>query len=384
MAVASHFGRRLAGMAGSIRQRGHDTWELRVYIGVDPETNRERWATRTVHGTKRAAQRALAELLDETVVAGRARSSVAALLEQWFSVGSPAWAASTVRQVRSVLDRHLIPTLGALKLGELTAARIDGFYAELRGQGLSAGTVRRVHGVLHAALAQAQRWEWIWINPAAYASPPRAVPNEIRPPSPADVALLIAKATASDPSLGTYLRLAASTGARRSQLLALRWKDIDLLRGRISFTRALVEGPHGPVLAPTKTRCAYQVSLDTETAMILAAHHEHRSGGDEQAVSGDAFVFSHDTDGATPWKPNWVTKAFIRLRREAGIAHCRLHDLRHFMATEMLAAGVAIPVVAARLSHARASTTLNVYAHAVPGGDRDAAEQLSALLRDAH
>ena len=183
--------------------------------------------------------------------------------------------------------------------------------------GPAPGTVRRVHGVLHAALAQAQRWEWIWINPAAYASPPRAVPNEIRPPSPADVALLIAKATASDPSFGTYLRLAASTGARRSQVLALRWKDIDLLEGRVSFTRALVEGPHGPVLAPTKTRRAYQVSLDTETAMILAA-------------------------------------------------------------------GVAIPIVAARLSHARASTTLNVYAHAVPGGDRDAAEQLSALLRDAH
>ena len=93
--------------------------------------------------------------------------------------------------------------------------------------------------------------------------------------------------------------------------------------------------------------------------------------------------FSHDANGASPWKPNWVTKEFIRLRRDAGIPHCRLHDLRHFMATEMLAAGVAIPIVAARLSHARASTTLNVYAHAVPGGDRDAAEQIGALLRDA-
>jgi integrase len=66
---------------------------------------------------------------------------------------------------------------------------------------------------------------------------------------------------------------------------------------------------------------------------------------------------------------------------DAGIPHCRLHDLRHFMATEMLAAGVAIPIVAARLSHARASTTLNVYAHAVPGGDLAAAETLADLLR---
>jgi len=364
-------------VAGSIRQRGESTWEVRVYIGVDPATAKERWATRTVRDSKRAAQRALVELVGETVVSRRASSSVAALLEQWFSTASPAWAVSTVRQVRSVLNHHLIPALGAIKVGELTTSQVDAFYGDLGHEGLSAGTVRRVHGVLHAGLAQAQRWEWIWMNAAAHASPPRHVPNEIRPPSPADVALLIAKASASDPAFGVYLRLAASTGARRSQLLALRWKDVDLARGRISFTRALVEGLDGPVLGPTKTRRAYQVSLDAETTAVVGDHHRLVGG------AADAFVFSHDAEGASPWKPNWVTKEFIRLRRDAGIPHCRLHDLRHFMATETLAAGVAIPIVAARLSHARASTTLNVYAHAVPGGDREAAEQISVLLRDA-
>jgi integrase len=328
-----------------------------------------------VHGSKRAAQRARAELVAASVVARHARSAVGALLEQWFSAASSAWAATTVRQVRSVLDRHLIPELGAVNVGELTTAQIDAFSCDLRGGGLSAGTVRRVHGILHAALTQAQRWEWIWMNPAAHASAPKHVPNEIRPPSPVDMALLIAKATASNPAFGTYLRLVASTGARRSQLLALRWKDVDLARGRISFTRALVEGPDGLVFAPTKTRRAYQVSLDADTLAIVT-EHRHAAGG-----SGDAFVFSHDADGAAPWKPNWATKEFIRLRQAAGVPHCRLHDLRHFMATEMLAACVAVPIVATRLSHARASTTLNVYAHAVPGGDADAAEMISDLLR---
>jgi integrase len=84
-----------------------------------------------------------------------------------------------------------------------------------------------------------------------------------------------------------------------------------------------------------------------------------------------------------PWCPNWVTKTFIALRDQAGLAGYRLHDLRHFMATEMLAAGVPIPIVSARLAHARASTTLNVYAHAVPGGDRQAAARLAELLRRA-
>lgn len=360
-----------------MRQRGSGSWELRVYLGTDVESGRARYATRTVRGTKRAAQYALAELVTDAANAPRAgaRSTLKELLREWTAAASPNWSASTVRQVESVVRRHLVPNLGHFVVGELTAAQIDAFYGDLRRDGLSAGTVRRIHGVLHSALAQAQRWEWIWINPAAHASPPTHVPNELHPPSPANVALLIAKATAADPAFGAFLRLAASTGARRSQLLALRWKDIDLGRQRISFTRALVDGPRGPVLAPTKTRRAYQVSLDSESAAVLADHRARTNASD------DGFVFSHDADGAAPWKPNWVTTTFIRLRRHAGIPHCRLHDLRHFMATEMLAAGVAIPIVAARLSHARASTTLNVYAHAVPGGDRLAAETLAARLR---
>ena len=303
-----------------MRQRGSGSWELRVYLGTDVETGKARYATRTVRGTKRAAQQALTELVEDAGNAPRAgaRSTLEALLGEWIAAASPNWSASTVRQVESVARRHLVPTLGPIVVGELTTAQVDAFYGNLRRDGLSAGTVRRIHGVLHAALAQAQRWEWIWINAAAHASSPTHVPNELHPPSAADVMFLIDKATAADPAFGAFLRLAASTGARRSQLLALRWKDIDLARERISFTRALVEGPKGPVLAPTKTRRAYQVSLDADTAAVLADHRDRVGGSD------DSFVFSHDADGATPWKPNWVTTTFIRLRGAPGcpIAGC--------------------------------------------------------------
>jgi len=94
----------------------------------------------------------------------------------------------------------------------------------------------------------------------------------------------------------------------------------------------------------------------------------------------DSFVFSSAPDGSRPWNPNHVTKRFIHYRRRAGLAHFRLHDLRHFMATEMLARGVPVPTVSQRLGHARASTTLNVYAHRIPGADRDAANLLGELI----
>ena len=120
---------------------------------------------------------------------------------------------------------------------------VDVFYERLRtdgrndGKPLAVGTVRRVHSVLHAALAQAQRWSWVFDNVAHQATPPRAEPAEMRPPTPGEVARLL-EAVADDPALHLYLTLAAMTGARRGQLLALRWWDVDLEGGSLSIQRS--------------------------------------------------------------------------------------------------------------------------------------------------
>jgi integrase len=100
-------------------------------------------------------------------------------------------------------------------------------------------------------------------------------------------------------------------------------------------------------------------------------------------LNPDGFVFSDDANSAAAWKPNRVTKAFGRLRRDAGLRQFRLHDLRYFMATQMLEAGVPLPVVSRRLDHRRVSTTLDRYAHAVPGGDAAAAQTLWKIVQQA-
>jgi integrase len=360
-----------------MRNRGGDAWELRIYRGVD-DAGRQRWSTKTVHGSRRHAAARLREFSDAVDEASTRAGTVGDLLERWFTSASQQWAPPTIAQTRSVLRRHLLPNLGHLPVGKLTTADIDDFYGYLLrsgghdGRPLSPGTVHRIHVVLHRALAQALRWDWIWINPASNAKPPRYRPADIRPPSPEQVMVLLRAVESDDPAFATFLRLAATTGARRSQLLAIRWSDVDLDRGAVSFTRALVEGPHGAVLAPTKTGRTYRVELDHVTLAALAAH---RSAAQ---LDGDSFVFTR-VDGR-PWLPNHVTKRFIAARTKAGLGHFRLHDLRHFMATQMLAAGVPIAIVAQRLCHARTSTTLNVYAHAVPGGDRVAAERIAGIL----
>ena len=172
--------------------------------------------------------------------------------------------------------------------------------------------------------------------------------------------------------LHVLLVLAATTGARRAQLLALRWDNIHHDTMRISFCAGWVEGPDGPVLAATKTKRRHSVDLDTDTYTLLA--------DPRRRSRADGFVFSDD-HGATAWKPNRVTKAFLRHRRSAGLRDFRLHDLRHFMATEMLHAGIPLVVVSRRLDHQRPSTTLNHYAHAVPGSDAQASATLRQIMQ---
>ena len=204
------------------------------------------------------------------------------------------------------------------------------------------------------------------------------MPPEVRPPSPEVVTKLLSYVALRDRPFHLFLVLAATTGARRGELLALRWTDVDLVANTVSFQRSLVEGAAGPVLAPTKTRRSHRVALDQATAGTLDAFHDDEVS--RGRGSRDQFVFAADLSGARPWLPNHATKLFIRYRNEAGLPRFRLHDLRHFMATQMLDAGVPVAVVAGRLAHARASTTLNVYAHVVPGGDRLAAEVLRSRL----
>jgi integrase len=276
-----------------------------------------------------------------------------------------------------------------LPVSKLTTADVDDLYGYLVNGGgrdgapLAPGRVTRIHGVLHWAFAQAVRWEWVWFNPVSNASPPRVPPPEVCPPTVDIVVALLHSVRGKDPCLFAYLQLAASTGARRSQLLGLRWGEIGFAQRSIGFTRAFVEGDDGLVLRATKTHRSYSVAIDDGTLAVLVGHWRKAVARAERVganLTVDSFVFSSDPAGTGPWLPNRVTKRFIHHRRRTGLGHFRLHDLRQFMATEMLAQGVAVPTVSQRLGHARASTTLNVYAHRIPGSDRDAADLLGGLL----
>lgn len=180
-----------------------------------------------------------------------------------------------------------------------------------------------------------------------------------------------------DPAFHLFVVLAATTGARRAQVLGLRWRDVDLDHRRVSFCGGWVEGEHGPVLTTTKNKRRYAVEIDGTTASLFAGH---LAAFDDPLPDPDSFIFTKAADGRVAWRPNWVTKTFLRYQRAAELRPFRLHDLRHFMATQMLDLGVPVTVVARRLDHRRVSTTLDFYSHVISGHDGFAAEHLARTL----
>src|SRR5215203_2264978 len=120
-------GRRTARvMTGSMRQRGSDSWELRLCVRLDPDTGEERWATRTVHGSQRHGRQQLHLLADEVLATRTHAGTFGHLLERWFEVASPRWSASTVRETRSLMRCDLVPLLGHVPVAKLTTEDIDG------------------------------------------------------------------------------------------------------------------------------------------------------------------------------------------------------------------------------------------------------------------
>ena len=377
-------------MKGFIRRRG-DAWELRVYLGTDPVTNKQRYASRTVRTGKREAQRALNEMISEAErgLSVRTSASVGDLLEKWFEFAAPDFSPKTVKETRGFIDRNLLPALGPVPLSKLKASDLDRFYRKLSVDGgsrsgpLAPGTVRRIHGILRRALGQGLKWGWIGVNPAVATTPPRVPQPDINPPSSAEVARVLRRAAETSPELACFLMLSAATGARRSEIVALRWGDVDMANRTVAISRGVVTGPDGLVEKDTKSHAARRIALDDTALAVLADHEAHLRANAAACgitLGGNGFVFSNTADGSEPWYPDSVSRSFQRLCKQVGLTGVRLHDLRHFVASQLLSAGVDVRTVAGRLGHRNAATTLNVYAHFLEQSDRAAADVMGRLI----
>jgi integrase len=310
------------------------------------------------------------------------------LAAQWLELASDSLSPSTLREYRRLLEKIILPQFGSAKVRAIRPSDLDSFYANLRKRGvrgrpLSAQSVHHVHALIRRLLNQALKWGWILTNPAINASPPRVDRVELEVPDVETVTRIINFAQERNPDVACFLRLAAVTGARRGELCAIRWRDFDK-KGTLSIRHSIVDGRTDELIEKsTKTHASRTIVIDVLTLRLVDSQRERSEERSKQCgrkFSRNNFVFASSLDGSAPWRPHRVTLAFRRLCDDLGIADVRLHDLRHFTATQMLASGVPVKTVAGRLGHANAATTLNVYAHALESSDADAAELLGEIL----
>ncbi len=248
---------------------------------------------------------------------------------------------------------------------------------------LSTSTTRKVHYIIRGALERAVRWRHLGVNKAAMAVAPSPERTEPDPPS-ADEATRLLNAAWSDPEWGLLLWLTMLTGPRRGEISALRWRHIDFERGLLSIVRSNAQPKAGLKEKHTKTGQARKIALDAHTVELLTVHRqrwEQRLDELGGTLSPDAFVFSTVPDGLTPYAPRAISQRYRKLALKLKLRSTRLHSLRHYSATELVAAGVDIRTVAGRLGHGSGgATTLKVYAGWVNEADRRAADTMATIV----
>jgi integrase len=384
-----------------LKQRYAGSWSL-VFddYQTDPatgaRTRKRKWVT--FHGDKRAAEKKLNELLRDV---GRGEwvepttLTLGAWLTDWIekAIKPPLKAQATYEMYQRIIERHITPKLGTLRLQALKPIDLEAYYGTLT---LAPATIGVHHAILHGAFRAALKANLVSRNVAALAT------NKPKVGSHEDVldhvwtadeaSTFLATAKQAGPQPAAFYALLLDSGCRKGEAAALAWSDLDLASGKLTIRRTLLKGGRDPVFGPTKTKRVRTIDLATETIALLKAHRAHQAEikmrnrktyRDLNLIFAKAWGDVHnraETLGG-PLQVNTIgSREFDRLIKAAGVKRIKLHGCRHTVATLMLSAGVPAHVVQRRLGHSKVEMTLNLYSHVLPDQGQDAATKLAALL----
>jgi integrase len=371
-------------MKGHIRERSPGRWAI-VLDHHDPVSGQRKRRWYSHKGTKREAQIRCAQLIAE-LESGASIDPSKVGLGQFLDRFQTDWVANHVsphsRERYGYVLNHARRHLGERRLQKLRAVDLAGFYATLAREGLAPRTIRLIHTVLHRALGQAKIWGLVRDNPAELAKPPKAPDRETAILQPDQAAILLERLRGNPLSL--FVSLALGTGARRSELLALRWQDIDFDAGRLTIEQALEETrAYGLRIKGPKTKHGRRtISLPPHLLTELRQHRrmlqEERLARGLGKAPADSPVLA--TPEGTYQSPNALSKAWPRFMAAIGMPKVTVHSLRHTHASMLIASGVDILTISRRLGHSSPTITLGVYGHLIHGTDDRAAAIMEAAF----
>lgn len=378
--------------AGTIRKKtvtrggkSYSYWEARATVGYDPGTGKQIQRSITGKTQKEVAQK-LTDLLKsvkDNNYTPPDKRTVSSWLDAWAAEYMSGVKPRTADSYKSMIERHIKPALGALRLVDLRGEDVQRFYNKLQKDGLSPKTIKNIHGTLHKALQQATENRYIPFNPSDSCKLPKAEKAELKP--------------LDDDQIGQFLRAVKGhrhedlfvvtlfTGMRQGEVCGLMWDCVDLEAGTILVKRQL-QSPRkkgdGYYLATTKNGKGRSLTVAPFVVAALrrvkVAQLENRLKYGE-VWEDTGFVFTNEI--GQHLRPKGVYDEFKRVVEKMGCPGFRFHDLRHSYAVASLRSGDDIKTVQENLGHATAAFTLNTYAHVTEQMKRDSAARMEQFIK---
>jgi len=314
------------------------------------------------------------------------KTKLADYLERWLKEYVwPNLAPRTAEGYEKIVRHYFIPELGNVTLANLKPEHLQQFYSTELANGLSPQTVRNHHTMIHKALQDAFEWGLVNRNIVDAVKPPRKQPHEMRSWGEDEVKQFLEAAKGSQYYEIFYLAL--FTGMRRSELLALRWQDVDSILGQVYVNRSvhILKGGQINFRTPKTAKGRRTIALTPSTLLMLVKYRERKEAEtlllNKPIQEGDLLFGSLEDK---PILPDTVSHAWLKLLRTTGIKVIRLHDARHTHASIMLRQGIHPKIVSERLGHASIQITLDTYSHVVPGIQQQAAERFDAAFTNSY
>jgi integrase len=368
---------------GTVTQRKDGRWEARLTL-----TDGRR---KCLYGKTRAeaARRLAVAIRDQekgVSFARDERQSLASYLRSWLeTLRPPTLKPRTWGRYESDVRVHLIPALGSTRLLKLSAQQVQAFYAAKRREGrLAPASIAHLHAVLHSALEQAERLGLVPRNVADLVKAPRpSAEHEMHVLTPEQAQTLLD--AASGDRLEALYVLALTTGMRLGELLALRWRDVDLDTATLHVLHTLHHEQFGAwkLTRPKTAKSRLRIALTPRA--VEALHSRRVRQAEERLALGEAwadhgFIFTRQ-DGEPLRGTHVLERGFHPLLQRAGLPLIRFHDLRHTCATLLLVQNVPAKVVSELLGHSSVAITLDRYSHVLPSMQQSAAAAMEQVLK---
>lgn len=356
---------------------------------LDEARSQRRQTWRSGFATRKAAELALRQFLS-SVDSGAdpfpGRLTVADWAARWMASDRfTSLRSQTTSRYRQVMTDYVVPTIGDMQLTEVRARHVGLVLERVSERGVTARTVAHARAVLSSCMRAALEAELIDANPVAAVRPPKAKRRQLEVPTGAQLIALMTAARGTTWEIP--LLLAATTGMRRSEVLALTWANTDLEAGKVRVVASLQRvrderGTRLDVLDGKTDRARREIVLPAFAAERLRRWRVEQS--QRRLMAGPAWQdrgFICDRGDGGPLDPDAFSNGFKRLASTAGLSPAtRLHDVRHGVATVLLDRGVHPAITSAVLGHSNVAFTMTTYQHVLDGMTARAASELDAAL----